>query len=191
MTVTDSPLIAHADPAMTQALESSIDNRTMAGITDGRFSNMLQRGANPPSRLTAAALAAPRNRYAESADDNGSSMGALISINQNGRTTNEPVEAAPAIEPTSGNRSPMVIEELGRRTMEDPRIINQIDDGQEVFNDNVSPDRLIRADLSPRVNQDASALSYQPDINVRRGISTDEAVGPNIVTKKRLSLKSL
>ena len=99
MTVTDSPLIAHADPAMTQALESSIDNRTMAGITDGRFSNILQRGDNP-SRLTAAALAAPRNRYAESADDNGSSMGALISINQNGRTTNEPVEAPPVIEPT-------------------------------------------------------------------------------------------
>ena len=41
VTVTDSPLIAHADPAMTQALESSIDNRTMAGITDGRFSNIL------------------------------------------------------------------------------------------------------------------------------------------------------
>ncbi len=86
VTVTESPLIVREN-TVTQALESSIDERTMAGMTDGRFSNMLQRG----SVLTGPALLAPRDRYAGSAMDGAANaVNNFITVNEHGRMTNEP-----------------------------------------------------------------------------------------------------
>ena len=76
-TATESP-VRHQEQTITAALESSIDGNTMAGLTDGRFSHMLQRG----SALAAPAIA-PRNRYAGSIAEESSSIsgGALIAVN--------------------------------------------------------------------------------------------------------------
>ena len=112
----------------------------MAGLTDGRFSNMLQRG----SSLAAPAIA-PRNRYAGSIAEESSSVsgGNFIAVNEHGRMTVEPRIAPSGLERPSLLQSTSGAVQLADRRVNDLQVINQSDEVGEVFQDNISPDRLI------------------------------------------------